>query len=223
MERLLAVGDIHGMYDKLVSLLDSVQFDEKKDFMIFLGDYIDRGPDSVACLQLVRDLCLKYPENVVALSGNHEEMCMDDLLKSNLLENFDNGLISFEGSFGAAQIAKEKKENPQKYEELLSFLHNLRPYYQKDNFFFAHAGINPEAPFDKQELVDLHWIRSEFYDNYEGDVTIVVGHTPTQAMIAQRNTPIFRKNIILCDTGSFMKNGKISCVDVLSGNFWQSF
>ena len=52
-KRILAMGDIHGMYEKLVSLMELMQFNPDDDMLIFLGDYIDRGPDSVRCLQYV--------------------------------------------------------------------------------------------------------------------------------------------------------------------------
>lgn len=55
-KRILAVGDIHGMYDKLIKLMDKVQFDPAEDLLVFLGDYIDRGPQSLECLDYVINL-----------------------------------------------------------------------------------------------------------------------------------------------------------------------
>lgn len=60
--RILAVGDIHGMYQKLLSLMDQVQFNPAEDLLVFLGDYIDRGPQSLECLDYVMDLCKQFPE-----------------------------------------------------------------------------------------------------------------------------------------------------------------
>ena len=48
--RVLAVGDIHSMYEKLIMLMEKIQFDPEEDLLVFLGDYIDRGPDSIQCL-----------------------------------------------------------------------------------------------------------------------------------------------------------------------------
>ena len=74
-KRILAVGDIHGMYDKLIALMDKVQFNPDEDLLIFLGDYIDRGQQSLECLDYVMNLQKQYPERVICLKGNHEAMC----------------------------------------------------------------------------------------------------------------------------------------------------
>ena len=63
-KRILAVGDIHGMYDKLIALIEQVQFSPVEDLLIFLGDYIDRGPKSLECLDYVMNLQQQYPERV---------------------------------------------------------------------------------------------------------------------------------------------------------------
>ena len=76
-KRILAVGDIHGMYDKLIALIEQVQFSPVEDLLIFLGDYIDRGPKSLECLDYVMNLQQQYPERVVCLKGNHEAMCVN--------------------------------------------------------------------------------------------------------------------------------------------------
>ena len=61
-KRILAVGDIHGMYQKLLSLMDQVQFNPADDLLVFLGDYIDRGPQSLECLDYVMDICKQFPD-----------------------------------------------------------------------------------------------------------------------------------------------------------------
>ena len=75
-KRVLAVRDIHGMYGKLIKLMGKVQFDPSDDLLVFLGDYIDRGSQSLECLDYVMNLQLQYPKRVIALMGNHEAMCV---------------------------------------------------------------------------------------------------------------------------------------------------
>ena len=70
--RIMAVGDIHGMYDKLKMLMRRIKFDPAMDTLIFLGDIIDRGPESLQCFDYVMHLQRKYPESVILLLGNHE-------------------------------------------------------------------------------------------------------------------------------------------------------
>ncbi len=235
-KRILAVGDIHGMYEKLVSLLELMQFNPDDDLLIFLGDYIDRGPQSLECLDYVMDLYKQYPERVIPLLGNHEAMClnyyryegqrrsymMDDLDKQMVMIWLDNG-----GTDTHKQFKKLKKSELQKR---LRWMRMLSNHYQIGDYYFCHAGIQPFIPLDKQKEGDLLWMREGFYAIYDGRYgTIVAGHTPVQELSKKYwkdeqppTTPQFLGNkIILCDTGSFLEGGKLSCVDVLTGEYWQ--
>ena len=235
-KRILAVGDIHGMYEKLVSLMELIQFNQDDDMLIFLGDYIDRGPQSLECLDYVMDLYKQYPERVIPLLGNHEVMClnyyryegqrrsymMDDLDKQMVMVWLDNG-----GTDTYRQFKKLKRSELQKR---LRWMRMLSNHYQIDDYYFCHAGIQPFIQLEKQKEGDLLWIREGFYAMYDGRYgTIVVGHTPVQELQKKYwkdgqppTTPQFLDNkIILCDTGSFLEGGKLSCVDVLTGEYWQ--
>ena len=148
-ERILAVGDIHGMYEKLVSLMELMQFNPDDDMLIFLGDYIDRGPQSLECLDYVMDLYKQYPERIIPLLGNHEAMClnyyryegqrhsymMDDLDKQMVMVWLDNG-----GTDTHRQFKKLKRPELQKR---LRWMRMLSNHYQVGNFYFCHAGIQP--------------------------------------------------------------------------------
>ena len=96
-KRILAVGDIHGMYGKLIALMEKVKFNPEEDILIFLGDYIDRGPQSLECLDYVMDLYKQYPERVVPLLGNHEAMCINyyeyENHKRSLMDNFGKQIM----------------------------------------------------------------------------------------------------------------------------------
>ena len=234
--RILAVGDIHGMYEKLVALMELMQFHPDDDLLIFLGDYIDRGPQSLECLDYVMTLNRQHPERVIPLLGNHEVMClnyyryegqrrsymMDDLDKQMVMVWLDNG-----GTDMHRQFKKLKRPELQKR---LSWMQALSTHYRVGDFYFCHAGIQPFIPLDKQKEGDLLWMREGFYDLYDGRYgTIVAGHTPVQELSEKYwkdgkppTTPQFLENkIILCDTGSFIDGGKLSCVDVLTGEYWQ--
>ena len=235
-KRILAVGDIHGMYEKLVSLMELIQFNQDDDMLIFLGDYIDRGPQSLECLDYVMNLYKQYPERVIPLLGNHEVMClnyyryegrrrsymMDDLDKQMVMVWLDNG-----GTDTHKQFKKLKHPELQKR---LRWMQMRSNHYQIGDYYFCHAGIQPFIPLDKQKEGDLLWMREGFYAMYDGRYgTIVVGHTPVQELQKKYwkdgqppTTPQFLDNkIILCDTGSFLEGGKLSCVDVLTGEYWQ--
>ncbi len=235
-KRILAVGDIHGMYEKLIALMDQIRFDPAEDLLIFLGDYIDRGPKSLACLDYVMSLQQRYPERVIALMGNHEDMCinyyeyegrrrslLDDLGKQMVLVWLDNG--------GNDTYNEFKTLSRRELNKRLRWMQALPVCYRAGDFYFCHAGIQPYIPLENQREGDLLWMREGFFCLYDGRYgTVVVGHTPVQRL--QKRywkdgqppvTPQFLENkIIFCDTGSYYEDGRLSCVDVLTGKYWQT-
>lgn len=242
-KRILAVGDIHGMYDKLIALIEQVQFSPVEDLLIFLGDYIDRGPQSLECLDYVMNLQQQYPERVVCLKGNHEALCVNyywfkaDKIGFILAGKDLQAALMWSGNGGKETKKQFTKLKKPELQARLSWMRKLPNCYQIEDFYFCHAGIAPKVSLREQREQDLLWIRDEFFDWYDGcDGTIVVGHTPVQYWYCQEgelpNTPQFKKNhIIMCDTGAYMDgmplnsrivSGKLSCVDVLSKMFWQA-
>ena len=75
--RVMAVGDVHGEYEKLKKLMRRIKFDPAQDILIFLGDLIDRGPESLQCFDYVMHLQKQYPDSVIYLMGNHEREMLD--------------------------------------------------------------------------------------------------------------------------------------------------
>lgn len=214
--RIIAVGDIHGMYDRFQSVYHKMDYEPERDFLIFLGDYIDRGPDSVRVL----DWMLEHAgqKNVVMLRGNHEQMLLDyaDSGESGWGWLLNSGLSTL-------QAMKKSLFGWQKYPD---FVRKLPCHYEIEQggqrYFFAHAGVNPAKPLEQQTEDDLLWVREEYYNHYTGEAIIVGGHTPVQAVAEGQTTPILKKNLIMLDTGSFLRDGHISAIDVLTREFWQS-
>jgi len=224
-KRVLAIGDIHGNYNRLMSLWKKINYNDEEDFLIFLGDYIDRGKDSIKVLEFIMDL-KQNNKNIHCLFGNHELMFMDyydhNGLTNNVYEDWirrcNGGDITLE-QFQSYMIKDNVKMN-----KIIDFIYNLDVYNEDiDEFFFVHAGIDPTKDIHQQSLFDLVWIREDFYEEYEGDLTFVVGHTPVQTFDPSYTKPMkWENNIILLDTGSFLPNGKITCMDVLTEKIWQS-
>ena len=75
--RVMAVGDVHGQYEKLKKLMRRIKFDPAQDILVFLGDLIDRGPESLQCFDYVMHLQKQYPNSVIYLMGNHEREMLD--------------------------------------------------------------------------------------------------------------------------------------------------
>ena len=229
--RVLAIGDVHGMYEKLIKLMDKIRFNPDEDLLIFLGDYIDRGPDPGRCLQYIFAFQQQYPDVVVCLMGNHEVMMSSYFMQKR--GNYNNLIVDYAGSWldnGGLETLKQLDEmDADTKEELLQWVMNLPVKYQYQDYFFCHAGVDPDVPLAVQNEFDMLWRRQQWWEQYKGEETLVVGHTPVQKVMKltgkERRTPkpLFLANhVIMCDTGAYMSGGKLSCVDVLAGKVWQA-
>ena len=229
--RVLAIGDVHGMYEKLIKLMDKIRFKPDEDLLIFLGDYIDRGPDPGRCLQYIFALQDQYPDVVVCLMGNHEVMMSSYFMQKR--GNYNNLIVDYAGSWldnGGLETLKQLDEmDADTKEKLLQWVMNLPVKYQYQDYFFCHAGVDPDVPLAVQNEFDMLWRRQQWWEQYKGEETLVVGHTPVQKVMKltgkERRTPkpLFLTNhVIMCDTGAYMSGGKLSCVDVLAGKVWQA-
>ena len=230
--RILAIGDMHGHFTKLLSLFHKINFDPEKDLLVLLGDYIDRGEENMRCLRWAMEMSEK--KNVIALRGNHEQM----MLYYYLLDQKEGGIwLPNGGKNSKLELESWIKKEPDALQRALNFIYQRPLYYQifiKDKeYIFCHAGLKPGVSLEKQTDEALLWIREEFYLNYEGKAEVIVGHTPTAYLdtsptdvLYERPNPYYpiflRNHITIIDTGSFLPMGKISCIDVLSGNIWQS-
>lgn len=232
--RIMAVGDVHGQYDKLKTLMRRIKFEPAQDILIFLGDLIDRGPESLQCFDYVMHLQKQHPDSVIYLMGNHEREMLDyfdmvEKAKDDLgvrLVNRTSEWLVYGGDKTLPQLQKLGKKALQ---NRLDYVRTLPLYYRIGDFYFCHAGVDPNVPLEQQQEKDLIWIRDEFYHNYHGKETIVVGHTPIQNRknlwkdITWDMYPLIRDNrIILCDTGAYLEGGRLSCIDVITKYVWQA-
>ena len=220
--QILVIGDMHGNFTRLLSVFHKINFDERQDLLILLGDYIDRGDENMRCFRWAMEMSEK--PNVVALRGNHEQM----MLYYYLLGETEGYIWLPNGGYKTkAEFDIWCQRDPTAFKRALTFI-DERPYYYRlevngKEYVFVHAGLDPKRPLDEQDEESLLWIREKFYNGYKGDANIICGHTPTPFLERDRYYPIRLPNkITLMDTGSFMPDGKISCIDILSDRIWQS-
>jgi serine/threonine protein phosphatase 1 len=219
--RIYVVGDIHGCVDLLDDLherirndLDRVQPAESQ--IIYLGDYVDRGPASADVIGRLLASPLKDMP-AIHLKGNHEAMMMAFLKKPEQVgpKWFAIGGATTVASYGLPwrggddlpRLAQELAERlPTAHHD---FLASLTPQYRVGEFIFVHAGVRPGVPLDHQVEADLLWIREPFLGSkaYHGAV-VVHGHTPI-------SRPEEFVNRISIDTGAFF-TGILTCL-VLEG------
>lgn len=223
--RIYAVGDVHGhiklldlLHRKITTDLKNNPIDGYK--IIYIGDYIDRGPDSAGCVEYLINL-LATDSNVVCLKGNHEDK----------LERFLSDPVRVADSFftwGGEECASSygvdmsgyrgtHDQKLQKAAELSEkiplnhkhFFARLQKKITFGDYMFAHAGIRPGVSLDQQSDRDLLWIRSDFISHSEPfEKVIVHGHTPAYPLEVLPN----RINV---DTHAY-HTGVLSCI-VLQG------
>ncbi len=208
--RIYAFGDIHGRSDLLKEMFavidaDIAQNPVSRPIEVFLGDYIDRGPDSAHTLDLLIERGLG--REMVFLKGNHEAFLLELLRDPTKLEDWRQ----FGGQQTLMSYGVQPTLNPDSVEQAdliraltevmpsdhLRFLEALKPSFVCGDFFFVHAGVRPGISLKEQQESDLLWIRNEFLDSDEDFGKFIVhGHTPVQK-------PDIRPNRINIDTGAY--------------------
>ncbi|MGD1968516.1 MAG: metallophosphoesterase family protein [Desulfobacterales bacterium] len=203
MQRIFAVGDIHGCYEKLFALMDKLPVDMARDQLLFIGDYIDRGPSSIEVLDYLIDLKKRSP-GIIFLKGNHEDMLQKYL---NGSDRFTYLLNSGQQTLDAYLNNKDRSDNYPVPSAHLDFLNTLQMYYQTEDYIFVHAGLREKVPLESQQEVDMLWIRDEFiYSDYDFGRRVVFGHTPFKE-------PLVQPNKIGIDTGAVYGN-QLTCVQL---------
>lgn len=201
--RAIAIGDTHGCLQTLIHLLYEVIKITKEDHLYFLGDYVDRGPDSKGIIDKV--IALKQEGfKVTALKGNHEEILKNTVHDSLLLNNW----LRFGGteclkSFGV----NHPSEIPRQY---FDFIDNLELYVETEDAFLVHGGFDftKVNPFEDWE--SMLWLRSMEIDPFvTKGKPVIHGHTPVTLSETQRQLKEGSLNICI-DTGCVFdhKNGE---------------
>ncbi len=203
MNKIYAVGDIHGRFDMLSKLMEKVDIDFDTDSLVFLGDYIDRGPDSFQVVDFLVSLKKRHAD-IVFLKGNHEEMLDRYLSGKDRLTFLYNGGQQTLDSYMHRPLEPGAPLIPTDH---LDFFQSLRLYHETDAYIFVHAGLRKKVPLNKQQPDDLLWIRKKFIDsNYDFGKPVVFGHTPLPE-------PLLQRNKIGIDTGAVYGN-KLTCVQL---------
>lgn len=194
---IYAIGDIHGQLDMLQDALQKIEADGGPDArVVFLGDYVDRGPDSRGVLDLLVD-GKRAGRNWVTLLGNHDRMFsmfMRDypVQDAHLLVGYSwfherLGGIQTMASYGVtiSEADRQYQVHARAREavppEHVAFLNGLTTYRLEDELLFVHAGIRPGVALADQSEEDLIWIRQEFLNDARPYPWLVVhGHTAVE-------------------------------------------
>jgi len=226
--RVYAIGDVHGRLDLLRNLLRQIEEDaagrpSARTLLVFLGDLVDRGPDSAGVLEFLR----RYrPDTIepVFLAGNHEEVML------RVVGGERGGLLDRWLRYGGAQTllsyglnvdALRKLPERQALEQIVeavpaehdAFLQSFADTFRFGDYLLVHAGIRPGVPLQGQTQEDLHWVREPFLeDGRDHGFVVVHGHTITDQVDERRNR-------IGIDTGAY-RSGVLSAIGIEGSSRW---
>ena len=213
------IGDVHGCLDPLQRLLKrigqrvSTLHPSHKTHIIFVGDLIDRGPQSAQVVELLRRF--SHPNiHLTFLMGNHEEVFLD-VLGGNvrgMIRWFDWGGRDTARSYGVDNLGLLPIEPEQVLNQLqhrvpkshVKFIKGFKPFVEFGDYVIVHAGLRPKVPLAEQKDRDLRWIRDGFL-NFEGAFPKKVIHGHTIVKEAEN-----RPNRIAVDTGVYMDDGALT-------------
>ncbi len=226
--RVYAIGDIHGRNDLLQKLLRQIEADDAArgpadTQIIFLGDLVDRGPDSAGVIETAIAL-RDGGRNVRYLMGNHEEVFLQTCRKKDpkttrffIRIGGEATLLSYPIT-RAEYMGLDMEQLCSRLDALippehLAFLESFEDQITIGDYAFVHAGIRPDVPLSEQKPSDLRWIREEFVDQ-RGDLekVIVYGHTIYDDFEE-------RGSRIGIDTGAYA-SGKLTALGLEGGQRW---
>jgi len=192
-----AIGDVHGCFEKLKSLLaacDGIRGRRSAQF-VFVGDYIDRGPQSREVMDFLIGSSGEQDRSFICLRGNHEDM----LLRAADPQRTDRDLMNWWGNGGEQALESYGVDDPiDAPSEHLDWIRTLPLMRLEHGRLFVHAGIRPNVPIASQSVRDLLWIREPFLSSDQNHGLLIIhGHTPIRSQ-----TPDLRANRLNLDTGA---------------------
>ncbi len=210
-ERTLAIGDIHGCSMPLANLMDAVN-PGPKDLVVYLGDYIDRGPDTRGVIDFIIKQADLLP--VIALRGNHELMMLDARFGGFRYHNWQTvgGWETLE-SYGWQNEREWQNFIPAEH---WKFLDATLPFFEGEQHIFVHAHLHPTTPLSKQSDYEIYWEKCRELELHQSGKKAVVGHTRQ----ADGFPRVFPGGVCI-DTAA-VSGQWLTCLCTETGDYWQA-
>ncbi|WP_196890130.1 metallophosphoesterase family protein [Aureivirga sp. CE67] len=208
---IYAIGDIHGCFTALKTIFNQGIIQEE-DIVVFLGDYIDRGPDSKGVI----DWLLKNKEiyNFKFILGNHEIMMKTAKIASDKLAEwlYFGGEETLDSYNIKDDLNWAKKIDSTHWD----FIDNCLPYLEIGKYIFVHAGLESDIDLEEQNKYNLFWKKFEFPKIYKPEKTVICGHT------SRKNGEIANFGHTICiDTYAY--GGKwLTCLNLETGEYMKA-
>ncbi|ELS03816.1 Calcineurin-like phosphoesterase [Xenococcus sp. PCC 7305] len=213
-QRRIVIGDVHGHYETLIALLESVA-PNSDDQVYFLGDLIDRGPKSAE----VVDFVMKHKYQ--CLRGNHEEMLLEVVGQGKVTVQLYQGWLH---SGGYATVTSYDSKIPQEH---IDWMRELPLYLDLGDVWLVHAGLSPHIPLEQQTSEQFCWIREDFHaipQPYFSDKLVITGHTITFTFPGVQPGQLAAGNGWLdIETGAYHQNsGWLTALDIDNQKVYQA-
>ncbi len=244
--RSIAIGDVHGELDHLERLWARLPALDAEDSLVFLGDYLDRGPDSRGVLERVLGIARRTPAKVVCLRGNHEDAWLR-VIESGWPEFLlpeSNGCWASLRSYRGRPLENEQPTREDLNAlfsgsflppEVVAWMKELPFWYEDQHAIYVHAGLPRRDgrflhPSEVEEQKVLLWLRSsEFFRDYHGK-RVICGHTATEELPQELSTYTpadphdlwYRGDVVAIDTKCGRKGGFLSAIELPSLQVYES-
>lgn len=211
--RRILIGDVHGHYETLMKLLETI-VPGSADRVYFLGDLIDRGPQSAQVVQFVQQ------SSYTCLLGNHEQMLLDSMTHEK------NPALWHAWCYSGGQATLASYPEGRILPDHLDWIRTLPTYIDLEDIWLVHAGVHPYIPLEEQTIDQFCWIRDEFHcipEPYFADKLIVTGHTITFTLPGVAPGKIAQgQGWIDIDTGAYhRRSGWLTGLDITNGLVYQ--
>ena len=209
--RTFAIGDVHGCYSALLALIQAAGI-TAEDRVIWLGDFVDRGPDSAKVVEHLRHLpvesniCLRGNHEIMMQNARHSLQAMRSWASSGGSATWDSYVREYGGEDGIQTVP----------EEHWSFLNDLMPYFETDKHIFVHASVDSEVEMADQFDDVLFWGDFDSIGPHISGKHIVCGHTPQKDGIPKA------KNHATCIDTWACGEGWLTCLNIHTGRYFQA-
>lgn len=209
-KRVFAIGDIHGCFLALDTLLETIR-PTQQDTVVVLGDFIDQGRETQQVIDRLIQLAGEC--RLIHLIGNHEELCLDALQDTQSLNYWMNcGGVSTLNSYRFGGMMKDIPD------EHIDFIRSGLDYYEDDSYIFCHTSPDTDVPLRENSPCALRWqlLNPETVEPHPSGKTLIVGHTE------QLNGEVLDLQFIRCIDTACWRYGWLTAMEVHTGEIWQA-
>ena len=210
---IYVISDIHGRFNEFLKLINYCGLSlDRGDILISLGDMINRGPDSAKVVAWFMNMKTVFPNNIICLYGNHEDILLarcNGIVRDDVFyhKKIGGGATedSYKKEFGGTLIYPKAH---------LDFIKSLPTYYIKDKYIFFHAGLNLSEGLASQPFRNILWDEDRFYtqDTSMFENTFIFGHTPTEDInqyYGTKGSEIWKQGNKICVDCTYSKSRKL--------------